>query len=836
VARLPPKNDTTSLRPRAAESKVSGPSAAIGAPPALIVTVGEGRTRPKGRRLSISNDADLAETLSQHWGDDAWFSLHEFRDAYRHQKNWRAASGIGIDIDYHDSPNGKGPPVHAIAPKEKLERFDAAFRGGDLVGSLFYRTPRGARLVFLFDAPEADRARWLRAGQVVEAQVANWLVAARLSRRAGGAGFQVDSTVTKDSARFLYSPNAKVDGQQRRAEVLVSGRVYNSQRLAEAAPHTSAPVAALPRPAIAGPPVIERARKYLAAIPGAVSGQGGHDQTWKAALAVVRGLGLDADIAYELLATEYNPRCQPRWSERELRHKVGNAAKDGRLPAGFLLEGIQPSPAQRARLAPAPEGRQLSEPPPVGSGGPPLGSGGSDNTRAGVTPGVRFLSDLIAPLSVESLSAEPPRRDYLLSAAATGKGVLVRGRVGLLAARGGTGKTLVLVQLAIAVATETAWFGSTGWKAAPGRVLLLLAEEDAPEVLRRFHHAARMAGVTGNGLDLLVSNITSLPLCGHGVALTAESDHVSGELPETPRANEVRQILRAARKERRPYSLVILDPLSRFAGADVEKDNSAATRFVQVVETFVSEDCGGPTVLLAHHWRKSGRSRVNETADPIRGASAIVDGVRWAATLESSSQVAGAPDLLKLRVVKTNYAPTPEPLTLCRPLDGHGCLRVAQREEEETYKACAGPKQATAPREAREEHLKKLRPRILDAVRVLPDTGTGLALRLHARKELVGEACRTLALDGLIRRQGGDRSPWRLKGTVPGTVPGAEPSGREGEFLVPAPPLGGGTKEPTLGGSTAPRERASLANGAAQPKVEPFTGEDGRPCEKRSLS
>lgn len=70
--------------------------------------------------------------------------------------------------------------------------------------------------------------------------------------------------------------------------------------------------------------VIERARKYIALIPGAVSGQGGHNTTFNVACALVLGFGLSKGDAYKLLH-EYNARCEPQWSERELQHKIEDA-------------------------------------------------------------------------------------------------------------------------------------------------------------------------------------------------------------------------------------------------------------------------------------------------------------------------------------------------------------------------------------------------------------------------------------------------------------------------------------------------------------------------------
>ncbi len=90
---------------------------------------------------------------------------------------------------------------------------------------------------------------------------------------------------------------------------------------------------------------LKRAAAYLQRVPGATSGAGGHQQTWAAALAVVRGFELSEAEGYDLLASDYNRRCDPPWSERELRHKVVSALNDGRLEWGYLLKQERPGRA-----------------------------------------------------------------------------------------------------------------------------------------------------------------------------------------------------------------------------------------------------------------------------------------------------------------------------------------------------------------------------------------------------------------------------------------------------------------------------------------------------------
>lgn len=83
--------------------------------------------------------------------------------------------------------------------------------------------------------------------------------------------------------------------------------------------------------------VVERARRYIAKMPPAISGQGGHDQTFHVACLLVWGFALSDTDALQLLQ-EYNQRCQPAWSPSELEHKVDSAgAANHQRERGYLL-------------------------------------------------------------------------------------------------------------------------------------------------------------------------------------------------------------------------------------------------------------------------------------------------------------------------------------------------------------------------------------------------------------------------------------------------------------------------------------------------------------------
>ena len=84
--------------------------------------------------------------------------------------------------------------------------------------------------------------------------------------------------------------------------------------------------------------IFERARKYLAAMPPAVSGQNGHDTFFTATNAIVHGFALGDTYEARVLIDEYNRRCEPPFSASEVRHKIESAIEHPpEKPTGWLL-------------------------------------------------------------------------------------------------------------------------------------------------------------------------------------------------------------------------------------------------------------------------------------------------------------------------------------------------------------------------------------------------------------------------------------------------------------------------------------------------------------------
>lgn len=96
-------------------------------------------------------------------------------------------------------------------------------------------------------------------------------------------------------------------------------------------------------------PVEERVRRYLALMPPAISGSGGHTALFNVVRTLLHGFGLSIESARPFL-DDYNLRCTPPWSESEINHKLrsvdGLPSPEGR---GYLLGDIGVAPTGSLR-------------------------------------------------------------------------------------------------------------------------------------------------------------------------------------------------------------------------------------------------------------------------------------------------------------------------------------------------------------------------------------------------------------------------------------------------------------------------------------------------------
>lgn len=100
---------------------------------------------------------------------------------------------------------------------------------------------------------------------------------------------------------------------------------------------------------------LERCLAYLDKLPRAVDGSGGHDATFLAACECVR-FGLSDSEMWEAMSWYNANRCDPPWTEKELRHKVESATKKARFG-----ERIRSHAKRTVKPVTAEELRALSE-------------------------------------------------------------------------------------------------------------------------------------------------------------------------------------------------------------------------------------------------------------------------------------------------------------------------------------------------------------------------------------------------------------------------------------------------------------------------------------------
>jgi hypothetical protein len=326
-----------------------------------------------------------------------------------------------------------------------------------------------------------------------------------------------------------------------------------------------------------------------------------------------------------------------------------------------------------------------------------------------------------------------PRQWCFVDGRANRQGVMPQGEMGLLIAAGGAGKTMTIVQLTIAQATGGRWFGAFE-ATKPGKVLLVLGEEDKREARRRLYRAARLMDVVPTKGSIVLRALKGTPC-----QLTDERGN------EAPFLEELREYV----KKTGPYALIILDPLARFAGRDTEKDQHAATRFVQACETLI-EPAGGAFILVSHHTNQTSRGKgATLDATSARGVTGITDGSRWTMALQVD-RIDGTAEVT-LSMVKTNYSMYPAPVVL-RFEDGGVLVPATEEEKERLARAReeADPK-AKRARERDQTKTDKLSERdsaITSALRRSPGLGT-----LELRKQVMALAkCGAETADVSIER------------------------------------------------------------------------------------
>lgn len=265
--------------------------------------------------------------------------------------------------------------------------------------------------------------------------------------------------------------------------------------------------------------------------------------------------------------------------------------------------------------------------------------------------------------------------------------VIPQGDVGLFVAAGGTGKTQLLMQLVTALGTNTKWLDLFVRGETKGKICYIFGEEHRRRTQRRFQKVFDNLSLSKEKRLQFNENVILFPMHKIEVTFSETEDSFQKKLFDFLTENS----------GEKGWSLIILDPASRFLPKDAEIDNAAATRFIRECEK-LSDLPGNPTILISHHVNKSSMSGAKLFSDEYdsnqsasRGASGLVDGARFVINVDNilkedwlqTTHYANK-RLLKIKHSKINCGPFMR--SVHAVIDSDGLIYSLSESEEEELK------------------------------------------------------------------------------------------------------------------------------------------------------
>jgi hypothetical protein len=232
------------------------------------------------------------------------------------------------------------------------------------------------------------------------------------------------------------------------------------------------------------------------------------------------------------------------------------------------------------------------------------------------------------------LKARPPDPKFIL------ENVLRMAIVGMVIASGGIGKSFFLMTLAYVMS----WGRNLGiFKPVKALKVLYLGAEDSSDELD--------LRIWNIGCGSFSENLMIYSVAGKLGPL------MEFDLAGNPVRSKYYTWLHDLIKKISDLDVLILDPKSRFYGLD-ENNNDHATQWVASLEALAADF--KLTILFSHHVSKARKDTLDQSMS--RGASALVDGVRFVlAMTEMSQEKANYYDVdpreyIELDLVKSNYS------------------------------------------------------------------------------------------------------------------------------------------------------------------------------------
>jgi len=253
-------------------------------------------------------------------------------------------------------------------------------------------------------------------------------------------------------------------------------------------------------------------------------------------------------------------------------------------------------------------------------------------------------------MPVDWTTEKPPTREYLFRLP-DGPGVVPMGVPAMLVAGGSAGKSHAAIQMALSLATGARWLGLFEPERT-GRVALFMGEEPLDEMRRRMFHNAKLLCSKGPGREALDGRI--LPVS----TTSLRTDLLGKEGNEGDFYSELKATLTDMVSDGEPWRAIVFDPLTHFAGLDVETDNASAAQLMKLLAALASELPGSPTVLVCHHTTKTTRHGASNVS-AARGSGALTDNARCVLNLEQvpdpQNPTRVFQGLVRLSLSKNNY-------------------------------------------------------------------------------------------------------------------------------------------------------------------------------------
>lgn len=257
----------------------------------------------------------------------------------------------------------------------------------------------------------------------------------------------------------------------------------------------------------------------------------------------------------------------------------------------------------------------------------------------------------------DALTREVNSYDYVLPS-------LPRGKVGMLAAAGGTGKSFWTLQACIQVTTsgccnfDLSGAEMDGGAEKVGSALIVSLEDEMDDLTHRLQSIQKYWNTEETQKQWIddiadVDFFQMLPLSGLGLSLF--NDYCD--------ATDTARLVYKHAKTMHNLRLIVVDTLRRSHDGD-ENSNGQMSKVLRLFEKIGKGlNC---SVLLVHHENKAALKDSDAGSSALRGASAIVDNARWVMRMQIMTQSeASARNIddderrawIRVTNEKTNYGP-----------------------------------------------------------------------------------------------------------------------------------------------------------------------------------